>query len=377
MELTEETLIEEGYSMPFEGEEHQATVVEIPFRQDVWRDRAAPAVQSYLSVILAIAAFEKVIVLLDQRAKKANEELLSPLFDTPGVQVLPLPYDDAWARDNTPVFVQNEEGEVAGVDFGFNAWGGSYNGLYSSWKDDDALGRKLLESLKIPSLSKKDFILEGGSIHTNGKGTLLTTEECLLSKGRNPSLSKAQIEEKLKKTLGQRKVIWLPKGVVADETDGHVDNMACFLDETHVLLASCDDPSDPMWGRYREDLSVLTKEATADGRLLEVIPIPIPGPLYQTKEEAGGVEHLPSAKDRKEGVRLAGSYVNFYMGKRFLILPFFDDPNDQKAYDILNSFYRGSKKIIPVPGREILLGGGNVHCVTKQIPLCGEGGRDS
>lgn len=369
MELSKEKYLNDTYSMPFEGEEHLGTVIELPFRTDVWRNDARAALWDFMSVILSIAQFEKVYVVASKEALSKNTDILSPLFSNFNVQVLPIEYDDSWARDNAPVFTRNNEGEICGVNWGFNAWGGTYNGLYDSWDKDNSMGTPLLSSLNIDEFKIKDFILEGGSIHTNGKGTLVTTEECLLSKGRNPNLTKNQIEDTLKKVLGQKKIIWLPYGVYNDETSGHVDNMACFLDETHVLLASIDDKNDPMYERYKIDLEVLKNETTADGKKIEVIEMPVPGPLYMNKEEQLSLANDDHAIVREQGNRLAGSYVNFYMGKEFIILPTFNDPNDQKAYDILNSFYKGKKRIIQIPGREILLGGGNIHCITKQIPM--------
>lgn len=369
MELSKEKYLNDTYSMPFEGEEHLGTVVELPFRTDVWRNDARTALWDFMSVILSIAQFEKVYVVASKKALNKNTDILSPLFSNFNVQVLPIEYDDSWARDNAPVFTRNNEGKICGVNWGFNAWGGTYNGLYDSWDKDNSMGTPLLNSLNIDEFKIKDFILEGGSIHTNGKGTLVTTEECLLSKGRNPNLTKNQIEDTLKKVLGQKKIIWLPYGVYNDETSGHVDNMACFLDETHVLLASIDDKNDPMYERYKIDLEVLKNETTADGKKIEVIEMPVPGPLYMNKEEQLSLANDDHAIVREQGNRLAGSYVNFYMGKEFIILPTFNDPNDQKAYDILNSFYKGKKRIIQIPGREILLGGGNIHCITKQIPM--------
>lgn len=368
MEISKEELIKGSYSMPFEGEEHQATIIELPYRKDVWRKDAKPALWDFLSVILSIAQFEKVYVVASKEALNQNKEMLSPLFTNFNIEVLKIDYDDSWARDNTPVFVKSKEGKVVGINYGFNAWGGKFNGLYDSWEKDNSLGTPLLSSIKVDEYKKKDFILEAGSIHTNGKRTLLTTEECLLSKGRNPNLTKEQIEETLKETLGQKKVIWLPYGVYNDETSGHVDNMACFLDETHVLLASINNPKDPMYERYKTDLKVLENETTADGKKINVILMPVPGPLYMTEEEEKSLKNDKDAKTRKAGDRLAGSYVNFYMGKDFIILPTFDDQNDLLAYHILDSFYKGKKQIIQIPGREILLGGGNIHCITKQIP---------
>ncbi len=363
-------LQEAEWTMPFEGEEHYATIVELPFRKDVWRQNATPAARAFATVIKAIAGFEKVIAIADPRALAQNRTAFAPICLDSNIAVVALPYNDSWARDNLPVFVRDSQGAVGAVDFGFNAWGGKFNGLYADWALDNALGKSLLKGpLAMPVQSHKDFILEGGSIHTNGKGTLLTTEECLLSPGRNPGLSQAQIETELKTTLGQRKVIWLPYGVFNDETSGHVDNMACFLDETHVLLAYPTDTSDPQWARSEADLKVLEKATTADGKKLSVLKMPLPGPLFATAAEAAGLEYdALGSKPRQAGDRLAASYVNFYMGSRFIIMPSFGVPEDRKAQEILQDFFRESKKIITVPGREILLGGGNIHCITKQIP---------
>lgn len=352
-------------NMPFEGQKHQATIVELPFRKDVWRLDAKPALKAYEQVIKSIAKFEKVYVCVAPEAKEAIKDF----SDIDNVEIVEVDYDDSWARDNVPVFVKSMDGETIAVDFGFNAWGGSYNGLYDSWDKDNALGEELcFKRLHYSRLALKDFILEGGSIHTNGNGTLLVTSECLLSPGRNPHLTKEQIEDNLKFALGQKKVIWLPYGVYKDETSGHVDNIACFLDETHVLLGFPENDRDSQFRRSMADLKVLESETTWDGKKIEVIKMPMPGPLFFTCEEAAGIVADNNAKPRLMGDRLAGSYVNFYMGDDFIILPTFGCPEDKKAKAILDRFYQGKKTIIQVPGREILLGGGNIHCITKQIP---------
>ena len=336
MEINREILTAEGYSFPFEGEAHAGVIVELPYRADVWREGALPAAGEFVQVITAIAQFEPVIAACDDRARSRN-------------------------------------GKVAAVDFGFNAWGGTFNGLYSSWDDDNALGRTLIaDKLGYDRLADKGFILEGGSIHTDGKGTLLTTAECLLSKGRNPNLSKEQIEAELKATLGIRKVIWLPYGVYRDETTGHVDNIACFLDETHVLLGFPIGDRDPQYRRSKADEEVLKNETNAQGQPLEVIRMPMPGPLFATAKEAAGLTSVDGSKPRLAGERLAGSYVNFLMGEKYIVMPAFNCPEDSRAKNILERFYGETKKVIQVPGREILLGGGNIHCITKQIPQGGK-----
>lgn len=357
-------------SFPFEGEKHQATIVQLPFRNDVWRENAKPALLAFINVIKAIAFFEHVIVCVSDQVKgfdKVEEELKG--LD---VEFLSIPYDDSWARDNSPVFLKRKD-KIVAVDFGFNSWGGTYNGLYSSWENDNNFGKKfIVKNPNIERIPLKDFILEPGSIHTNGNKTLITTEECLLSKGRNPNLNKQEIEKILKSSLNQEKVLWLPYGVYNDETTGHVDNMACFLDETHILLGWMDNEYDPQYERSRIDYKYLSKQTTKDGKRIEIIKMPFPGPLYETKQEAHGIVQNKDSKPREANSRLAGSYVNFYMGKDFIILPQFHCPTDIKAYQILKDFYKNSKKIIRIYSREILLGGGNIHCITKQIPDIGE-----
>ncbi|MCI1735536.1 MAG: agmatine deiminase [Bacilli bacterium] len=349
---------------PFEGEKHLATVVELPYREDTWRNQAVPAIKEFLAVVRAISSYEMVVVIADPRIPYS----VVRSFEIPNVHILRLAYDDSWARDNLPVFLKGAEDSLVGVDYGFNAWGGTFNGLYQDWSLDNKLGRELLLELSIPRFAKKDFILEGGSIHTDGKGTLLTTQECLLSKGRNPSLTQEQIEAVLKETLSLTKVIWLPYGVEQDETSGHVDNMACFLKPGVVGLAIMADPNDPQYARSQADKEVLLKETDSEGNPLSVVDIPMPAPLYLTKEEAQGIKADGQAISRLEGRRLAASYVNFYQGEKFVLVPQFGVAEDQPALTLFKSIYP-DKDILPIPSREILLGGGNIHCITKQIPF--------
>lgn len=354
-----------GYKFTFEGEKHLATAVIVPYREDTWRKNALPAMKEYLEVIKAIAKFERLVVIIDPRI---DYKTVAD-FQVENTHILRLRYDDAWARDTLPVFLVNEENKtLCGVDFGFNAWGGDYDGLYSPYDDDNRLGKEFMLEMMIHRYSDKDFILEGGSIHTDGEGTLLVTEECLLSKGRNPSMSKAEIEERLKKDLNIEKVLWLPYGIYNDETDGHVDNIACFLKPGVVALATTDDETDEQYNRSKADLEYLESVTDAKGRKLEIVKLPLPKPMYLSKEEAEEINNSGTAIERVEGRRLAASYVNFYMGKNFIILPKFDVEEDETAYKILNEFYKGEKEIIQVFSKEILLGGGNIHCITKQIP---------
>ena len=354
-----------GYVFPFEGEKHWASVVLVPYRKDTWRENALPAIEEYLNVVKAISTYERVIVIIDPRIDYA----IVRRFEMKNTHILRLKYDDSWARDTLPVFLKNDsENRLVGVDFGFNSWGGDYDGLYTPYDDDNQLGKNFLLEAMIHRYARKDFILEGGSIHTDGEGTLITTEECLLSKGRNPSLTKEEIEENLKSSLNVEKVLFLPYGIFEDETNGHVDNICCFLKPGVVLLAWCDDENDPQYERCIKDYEYLSSVTDSKGRSLTIIKMPLPKTMYMSKDEANQLTISSNAISRLEGRRLAGNYVNFYMGEKFIILPQFGCDEDSKAVEILKDFYKEEKDIIPVHSKEILLGGGNIHCITKQIP---------
>ena len=353
-----------GYRFPFEGEKHLATLIELPYRKDTWRGNAEFAMEEFLNVVKAISRYELVCVIADPRIPYQTIRK----FEGDNVYFFRERYDDSWARDMTPIFlIDDKTGNLCGVDFGFNAWGGDYDGLYEDYQDDNALSKNILLDLFIPRFAKKDFILEGGSVHSDGEGTLLTSECCLLSKGRNPSLSKTQITNVLKKTLNVEKVIFLPNGIYNDETDGHVDNMACFLKPGTVLLAYTDDKDDPQYALCEENYRYLSKVRDAQGRKLEIIKVMLPKPQYLTKEEAEGLVMDSDAIQRMAGRRLAASYINFYLGEKFVILPQFHDPMDEVAVKQFRELFP-DREIIPVYSREILLGGGNIHCITKQIP---------
>ncbi|MCR5787231.1 MAG: agmatine deiminase family protein [Acholeplasmatales bacterium] len=352
-----------NYTFPFEGDEHLGTIILLPYREDTWENGGAIAKDEFLNLVKAISNHETVYLIKSPKVKYSIED-----FKIENVTILELPYDDSWARDNTLIFTLTNEGKIRAVDYKFNAWGGNVDGLYDNWEDDDKLGKALANVLNVNRVPDKDFILEGGSIHTNGKGLLLTTEACLLSEGRNKNLTKEEIEQHLKDTLGMQKVIWLPHGIVNDETNEHVDNMACFLDEETVLLATSKDTNDLQYKWSMEALDILENETTVDGKPLNVILVNCPNPyLTLTEEESKQIVSSDQAKARNAGDRLAASYVNFYMGKDFICLPKFNVKEDEEAYEILNNFYKGSKKIYQIESRKILVAGGNIHCVTMQI----------
>ena len=354
----------DDYHMPFEGDEHHATLMLLPYRKDTWREGGVPAREAYKNVVKAIAKHELVYLGIDP---SIYSKVIDEFKDLDNVECIKIKYNDAWARDTMPIFVKNKD-KIRGVDFRFNAWGGEVDGLYSNYKNDDELSKKILKYLGIDGYHLNRFILEGGSIHVDGQGTLITTEACLLSEGRNPNLSKQEIEEKLKENLGVEKVIWIPNGIDQDETNEHVDNMLAFVKPGVVALAWSDDKDSIQYQYCQKAYKIISKESDAQGNKLQVIKVKLPKDIYMTKEEAQGIKSSNfDAKERLEDSKLSASYVNFYQGKDFVVMPIFGVEEDKKAIKQFEKMFEG-KEIIPVYSREILLGGGNIHCITMQIP---------
>jgi agmatine deiminase len=274
-------------------------------------------------------------------------------------------------RDSGPTFVVNQQGAMRGIDWIFNAWGGLESGLYFPWDMDDAVAQKVLELGDVDRY-KAPIVLEGGSIHIDGEGTLITTEECLLNPNRNPDLSKKEIEQVLKDYLSVTRIIWLGAGVYNDETNGHVDNLCCFLQPGMVALTWTDDKHDPQYEISMDAYQRLEKSTDAQGRKLVIHKLHQPDPVFITQEEADHVDVAEGTKPRHAGDRMAASYINFYLCNLGAIVPTFNDPHDQVALDTLQRLMP-DRKVLGVPAREILLGGGNIHCITQQQPLGSKG----
>lgn len=354
----------DGYYMPFEGDKHLGTIVLLPYRKDTWRKDAIPALKEYKNVILAIAKYEKVYVGIHPRI---YEKVINQFENIDNVIPLKIKYNDAWARDTAPIFVRNNK-ELRAVDFRFNAYGGDVDGLYSNYKDDDALTKNIAKYFNINRYDIEKFILEGGSIHVDGEKTCIVTEACLLSKGRNPTLNKLEIEEQLKIYLNVNKVIWIKHGIYNDETNEHVDNMCCFFKPGVVALAWTDDKDDIQYQYCMDAYKTLKNSVDAEGRKLQIIKIKLPKPIYTTLEDIKGItKGKNNAKPREVNERLAASYINYYQGDKFVIIPKFNVPEDEIALKQFKHIYK-DKDVIQIESREILLGGGNIHCITMQIP---------
>jgi agmatine deiminase len=353
----------DGFHMPAEWAPHTQTWMLWPERPDNWRLGGKPVQAAHVALAKAIARFEPVTV----GVSAGQYDNARARLDVPNIRVVEMSSDDAWMRDTGPTFVIDDEGQVRGVDWAFNAWGGFAGGLYAPWNRDEQVASKVLDTERLQRYHTQDFVLEGGSIHVDGEGTLITTEECLLNRNRNPHLSREQIEQILADHLAVDTIIWLPDGLFNDETDGHVDNFCCYVRPGEVLLAWTDDVNDPNYPRCQAALHVLQNTVDAKGRSLVVHKMPIPGPLYATEQECEGVDLVAGSQERHPSVRLAGSYVNFLIVNGGIIAPSFDDPLDSEAEALLQRLFP-EHEVVMVPGRELLLGGGNIHCLTQQQP---------
>lgn len=353
---------QDGFRMPGEFEPHRGTYIIWPERPDNWRNGAKPAQRVFTQVANTIGKYEPVTVIVSDSQYQNARHMLNDY-----VRVVEMSNDDSWVRDCGATFVVNDQGELRGIDWSFNAWGGLVDGLYFPWDKDDRIASKMCELEGANRYRLDDFVLEGGSIHVDGEGTLMVTEECLLSAGRNPQLTKEEIEKVLCEYLNVEKVLWIKEGIYNDETNGHVDNMCNFVRPGVVALAWTDDENDPQYKRSHEAYEYLSNEVDAKGRKLEIHKILTPTPVLITKEESEGVDAVDGTLPREEGDRLAASYVNYYTGNGFVAVPVFGDPHDELAIKQLQELYP-DRVIEPIYAREILLGGGNIHCITQQVP---------
>jgi agmatine deiminase len=352
----------EGFWMPAEYEPHEATWLLWPARRDNWRERARPAQAAFAQAASAIRRFERVHVGVLPALVAEARAMLPQDIEVHGME-----YDDCWMRDVGPTFVVSERPQtIRAVHWRFNAWGG----LYHPFDRDQRVPVELLahsSALPMRDRYRAPITLEGGAFHVDGEGTALLTEECALDSNRNPGLTRGQLEAALRDYLGVSHFIWLGRGVFNDETRGHIDNLACFAGPGRVYLAWTDDRSDPQYAISRDAFERLSEARDARGRRLEVFKLPMPGPLFMTEEEARGLVPGGSMKPRRAGDRLAASYVNFYFANGAIIMPLLDPRTDEQAAAALRQACPG-RLIVGVPAREILLGGGGIHCITQQIP---------
>ena len=363
MRIYDSTPKADGYYMPSELAEHKCTYLLWPERPDNWRLGAKPAQAAFKQVVETIAKYEPVVLGVNQ---SQYSHVLG--MNMKNVQIVEISNNDSWIRDTGATFVINGQGGIRAVDWAFNGYGGLVNGIYFPWDFDDAIAAKMCSIEGVDRYRTDDFVLEGGSVHSDGEGTLLVTEETLLDEGRNPGKSKAEIEQYLLDYCGAEKVLWIPYGIYKDEdTNGHVDNICQFAAPGKVVLAWEDNEEDPQHERSQAAYDYLMSQTDARGRQLEIVKIHVPNVVTITKEESEGVDVVEGTFPRNEGDRLPASYINYYNCNGAVIVPTFGDPHDQEALDTLQALFP-EKKIEGIPAREILLGGGNIHCITQQVP---------
>jgi len=328
-----------GFAMPAEWAPHARCWMAWPCRHELWRDRLAAVRAAHAEVARAIARFEPVTMVTRLGDGAGARDMLGNR-----IPIIELPLNDSWMRDIGPTFLVNRSGALAGAAWQFNAWGGKYR----DYADDARIAARLLAHLGVPCF-EAPFVLEGGAIHVDGEGTALVTEQCLLNPNRNPALKRVDVEDQLRAWLGVQTIIWLDKGLIDDETDGHVDNLACFARPGVVLALSEDDYLEPNFPVLAENLERLRKATDARGRRLEVVPIRQP------------------AERRVAGRRLPLSYINYYRANGAIVMPRFDDPRDADAERVLRGVFP-DLAIATVSALEIVRGGGGIHCVTQQQP---------
>ncbi len=376
--------IEDGFHMPAEFSEHDGTIMIYPTRPGSWGKDRTQALSAFGEIFREILKRENLYLLVgDEYLREAvsfTDELIRSVSDCvidrqtlrDRLRILEIECDDAWARDVGPTFVTDGKGSVRGINWSFNAWGGEVDGLYASWDRDDIVASKLCEQIAIDYYDASPFVLEGGSIHSDGEGTVLVTESCLLSAGRNPDLTRAQIEDKLRSYLGAQKILWLPSGIYNDETNEHVDNACAFIKPGEVVLAWTDKKDDPQYEMSKADLDYLESETDAMGRTLVVHKLLIPDhPVLVSEEDLSNYEFEEGEDVRDEDERLAASYVNFYFINGAVLVPMFGGENaesDKRAIKLFKELCP-DREVVGISARAILLGGGNIHCITQQLPV--------
>jgi agmatine deiminase len=326
--------------MPAETAPHERTVMCWPARRDLWGDLYEQAGVDHAAVARAVRASEPVTMVAAPADAGAARAACGSDID-----VVEIDIDDSWARDTGPVVVTGSDGRRLAVDFVFNGWGGKYAPIDA----DDALAGRLAAHLGLASV-RAPLVLEGGSIAVDGEGTLLTTEQCLLHPNRNPGLTRAEIEQQLRRFIGVEQILWLPYGLADDDdTDGHVDNVACFVEPGRVLVQGCDDADAADHERLEIDRRCVDGAVDAAGRRLEVEVVPV----------------LPRARVARGNRPVP--YLNFYVANGAVVVPVTGHPADEAALARIGACYPG-RSVVAVPGVALAHGGGGVHCITQQIP---------
>jgi agmatine deiminase len=347
---------DDRFRMPAEWERHRGTWLAWPHNRSDWPGRFEPIPWVYVEIVRLLSKVERVRIIVGGRGeeRKASEALARGGADLRKVDFFRFPTDRSWCRDMGPIFVKGpgRRGKIHVADFRFNAWA-----KYRNWHRDDRVAAKAAAALGLPLVTPtalaggrpRRVVLEGGSIDGNGLGTLLTTEECLLSpvQARNPGLSREDLEAVFREYLGVRKVLWLGRGIAGDDTHGHVDDIARFVGPRTVVAAYEESPADPNHAPLAENIARLRSMTDQDGRPLRVVTLPMPRPIVF------------------DGQRLPASYANFYIANGVVLVPTFNDPADREALTILARLFT-DRQVVGVHCVDLVWGLGTLHCMTHE-----------
>ncbi len=341
--------------MPAEWETHAATWLGWPHELTDWPGKFAPIPWAFAEIVRHLSRVERVYLLVESMAaeKRVRTILKKAGANLGALDFFRVPTDRGWMRDSGPICVKAASGEVAYSNFVFNGWA-----KYLNHRKDAAVVAKANARLKkrlfLPMRNGRRVVLEGGSIDVNGRGTLLTTEECLQSKvqERNPGFTKQDYEELFREYLGVTKVLWLGNGIAGDDTHGHVDDLARFVDATTVVTIVEENPKDANYAALQDNLQRLNSMTDQDGKALRVETLPMPTAVYF------------------DGQRLPASYANFYIANKLVLVPTFNDANDRVALNTLAKLFPG-REVVGIHCRDLVLGLGTIHCMTQQEPATG------
>ena len=346
LDLDHPTPVDLGYRMPAEWTPHAATWTSWPSDDDLWEGELEGVRDEFAVMVSVLARFESVwINVVDAEAEADARARLQRAGVDPGqVRYHRVPLDDAWFRDNGPIFLVNGAGQVALTDWVFNAWGGKYEAAHDTLVPT-AVARELgMRRFAFP------FVMEGGAVEVNDEGVLITTRSCLLAPTRNPQLGEADTEALLRAGLGVRQVVWLERGLEGDHTDGHVDTIVRFCSDDTLVCAVTDDPSSPNFAPLQANLAALRALRTPADEPYTVVPLP-----------------LPEQRRLADGRVLAASHANFYVANGVVLVPTYDDPADERALTLLRPLFP-DREVVGVPAKHLITGGGAWHCVTQQQP---------
>ena len=393
---SESTPREDGFYMPAEFAPQDRVWMGWPHRTDTWAHGAKPAQKQYADIARAIAEFTPVVMCVNE----VDYNNCKAVFDgDENITVLEMTTNDAWFRDTGATFVVNGKGEKRANNWHFNAYGGLIDGLYFPWDADDKIAQKMAEFSGCRTYRPDDMILEGGSITVDGEGTLVVTDQCLLSPGRTCSAVLADEEDEdtiwpkyarkfepwseelreymndeLKKYLGVEKVIWVKEGIDPEETNGHIDDVATFIAPGVMACIWTDDPENPFYRQCQDAYATLSEAVDAKGRKLKVYKLPLPTkPLYMDQASCDTIDIDENAEPRVPDEPLIASYMNYLVTNHGVITPQYGDVNDQLAVDTLQKIYdetwgEGVYKVVGVKSDQVVYGGGNIHCITQQEP---------